>query len=525
MSFWIPIVLLSPLIAGLLALALPNKFALRPAVGLVGSLALLIGAIGLFAETADGSIAVYHFGAWPPPFAISYAADTLSALMVLVSAIVSLGTAIFAFSDADKGASSRGYHGFVHIMVFGVCAAFLTADLFHLFVAFEVLLIASFALVVLDGKRDQYEGGFKYVALNLFASLMFLSGIGLLYGMLGSLNMADLAQLAAASDEPAKLSLAGALLCAAFSIKAGLFPLYFWLPASYHVPSSTVSAIFAGLLTKVGVYALFRVIPLIFAADWSYFQAWLLPVANFTMVLGVFGAVTQKNLRRLLSFHIISQIGYIILGLALFTPLALAGAVLYLIHNIIVKTNLFFIAGYIESLRGTGNLKYLGGLYKERPGLALLFLLSALSLGGLPPLSGFWAKYMIVRACLEAGAPISAAVALFTGFFTLFCMMKVWTEIFWKNPPESAPASTAAAAAAAGTEATGTEHVATPVVPVMPVMPKGRVFAAVFTIVVFNLIALGIGFFPEPLIALAEQAAGQLIDPSDYIRQVLGTMP
>jgi len=318
--------------------------------------------------------------------------------------------------------------------------------------------------------------------------------------MLGSLNLADLAQLAAASDEPMKLSIAGALLCAAFSIKAGLFPLYFWLPASYHVPSSTVSAIFAGLLTKVGVYALFRVIPLVFAADWSYFQAWLLPIANFTMVLGVFGAVTQKNLRRLLSFHIISQIGYIILGLALFTPLALAGAVLYLIHNIIVKTNLFFIAGYIESLRGTGNLKYLGGLYKERPGLALLFLLSALSLGGLPPLSGFWAKYMVVRAALEAGAPISAGFALFTGFFTLFCMMKVWTEVFWKNPPEEAPTTNTA-------------------------LPKGRVFAAVFTIVAFNLIALAIGLYPEPLIAFAEQAANQLIDPSEYIRQVLAETP
>ena len=174
--------------------------------------------------------------------------------------------------------------------------------------------------------------------------------------MLGSLNMADLAQLAAASGDPGRLSPAAVLLCAAFSIKAGLFPLYFWLPASYHVPSATVSAIFAGLLTKVGVYALFRVIPLIFAADWSYFQAWLLPIANCTMVLGVFGAVTQKNLRRLLSFHIISQIGYIILGLALFTPLALAGAVVYLIHNILVKTNLSYIAGYIERLRGTGNL-------------------------------------------------------------------------------------------------------------------------------------------------------------------------
>lgn len=509
MSPWIPIVLFTPLVTGLLALTLPARGQIRGWVGLGGSVVLLLAAIGLFRETVDGSIAHYHFGDWSPPFAISYAADTFSALMVLISAVVAVGTATFAFVDDDGKSSQRGYHGFVHIMTFGVCAAFLTADLFHLFVAFEILLIASFALVVLKGGRAQYEGGLKYVALNLFASLMFLSGVGLLYGMLGSLNLADLAQLAAASEEPAKLSLAGALLCAAFSMKAGLFPLYFWLPSSYHVPSSTVSAIFAGLLTKVGVYALFRVIPLIFAADWSYFQAWLLPIANFTMVLGVFGAVTQKNFRRLLSFHIISQIGYIILGLALFTPLAIAGAVLYLIHNILIKTNLFYIAGYIERLRGTGNLKYLGGLYKERPFLAILFLLSALSLGGLPPLSGFWAKYMVVRAAFEAGAPVSASIALFTGFFTLFCMMKVWTEVFWKNPPEADEAG----------DASHTHH------PVPAPLAGPRVFAALLTIVAFNLLALWIGLYPEPMISLAEQAAGQLIDPSDYIQQVLGNLP
>jgi len=508
MSHWIPWVLFTPLATGLLALMLPARWGLRPAAGLIGSLVFLVAAIGLLAGTADGTILHYHFGDWPPPFAITYAADILSALMICVSAVVAVGTAVFALADVDGRASRNGYHGFVHIMLFGVCAAFLTADLFHLFVAFEVLLIASFALVVLGGDRPQFEGGLKYVALNLLASLLFLSGVGLLYGMLGSLNLADLAQLAAAHDNPAELSLAGALLCAAFSIKAGLFPLYFWLPASYHVPGAAVSAIFAGLLTKVGVYALFRVIPLVFAADWSYFQAWLLPVANFTMVLGVFGAVTQKNLRRLLSFHIISQIGYIILGLALFTPLALAGAVVYLIHNILVKTNLFYIAGYIERLKGTGNLKNLGGLYKERPGLALLFLLSALSLGGLPPLSGFWAKYMVVRAALEAGAPVSAFFALFTGFFTLFCMMKVWTEVFWKKPPD-------AAAEPAHSDASPTGFA----------LPRGATVAAIITIAAFNAIALAIGLFPEPLIQVAERSAAQLIDPSDYIRQVLGSLP
>jgi multicomponent Na+:H+ antiporter subunit D len=506
MSHWIPFVLFTPLATGLLALVLPDRGRLRAYTGLAGALVYLFASIGLLAACADGTILYYHFGDWPPPFAITYAADMLAGLMVCVSAFVNLGTALFVFSEADQQSSGKGYHGFVHIMVFGVTAAFLTADIFHLFVAFEVLLICSFALVVLGGKRPQFEGGLKYVALNLFASLLFLSGVGLLYGMLGSLNLADLAQLAASHDQPEQIAMAGALLCAAFSIKAGLFPLYFWLPSSYHVPSPAVSAIFAGLLTKVGVYALFRVIPLVFAADWSYFQTWLLPIANGTMVLGVFGAVTQKNLRRLLSFHIISQIGYIILGLALFTPLALAGAVIYLLHNILVKTNLFYIAGWIERLRGTGNLKYLGGLYKERPGLALLFLLSALSLGGLPPLSGFWAKYMVVRAALEADAYFSAFFALFTGFFTLFCMMKVWTEVFWKKPPDSTASK---------------EDDAT----TLPAVPRGAAFAAILTILLFNGLALAIGLFPEPFVQFAELAAAQLIDPSDYINQILGKLP
>ena len=509
MSHWIPLVLVAPLITGILALILPDRGRLRPTVGLLGSLVLLGASIGLVGAVADGTVLYYHFGDWPPPFAISYAADGLAALMILVSALVSLGTAVFAFADIDRASSKAGYHGFVHIMVFGVCAAFLTADIFHLFVAFEILLIASFALAVIGNQERQFEGGLKYVAINLFASLLFLSGVGILYGMLGTLNMADLAVLAAAHEDPAKLTLAGVLLCAAFSIKAGLFPLYFWLPASYHVPASAVSAIFAGLLTKVGVYALFRVIPLVFSADWAYFQAWLLPVANFTMVLGVFGAVVQKDLRRLLSFHIISQIGYIILGLALFTPLALAGAVLYLIHNIIVKTNLFYIAGFIQRLKGTGNLKYLGGLYKERPFLAILFLLSALSLGGLPPLSGFWAKYMVVRAALEADAPFSAAVALFTGLFTLFCMMKVWAEVFWKKPPEAESGSHAA------------DKDSSPVA----ALPVGSHWAMLLTIIGFNLAALAVGLYPEPLIEFAYMAAEQLIEPAAYIEQVLGKLP
>jgi multicomponent Na+:H+ antiporter subunit D len=284
----------------------------------------------------------------------------------------------------------------------------------------------------------------------------------------------------------------------AFGIKAAVFPLFFWLPAAYHTPPAAVSAIFAGMLTKVGVYALIRVFTLLFVQDVDYTHLIILVIAAFTMTSGVLGAASQFEFRRILSFHIISQIGYMIMGLALFSPLALAGAVFYIMHHIIVKANLFLISGAVNRLQGSYQLKQLGGLYSSRLGLAVLFLIPALSLAGIPPLSGFWAKLTIIQAGVEQNQFVIVAIALGVGMLTLYSMIKIWNEVFWKTKPDQV------------TEA------------VISTSSRWNWFFYISPIVVLAVFTLVIGFVAEPFFQLAQQTATQLLDPTQYIQTVLG---
>ena len=385
------------------------------------------------------------------------------------------------------------------LLLAGVGGAFATADLFNLYVWFEVMLMSSFVLMALGGERGQMEGAIKYVALNLLSSAIFLSALGLLYALAGTLNMADLAQKFSTTAQPLGLVTTLAILfLIAFGIKAAVFPLFFWLPASYHTPPVAVSALFAGLLTKVGVYALIRVFTLIFLQDTGYTHNLILVVAGLTMVSGVLGAVAQNEFRRVLSFHIISQIGYMIMGLALFTPYALAGSVFYIAHHIIVKTNLFLVSGVVERLGGTPELKKLGGLYQTQPILALLFLIPAMSLAGLPPLSGFFAKLSLVRAGLDTGQYLVVGIALAVGLMTLFSMLKLWNEAFWKPAREPA---------------TGKPT------------PGMNLREWLFPIAFLASITVVIGLAAGPLFRFSLQTGEQLMNPSIYIQAVMGDGP
>ena len=315
--------ILTPLVTAVLCLFSLRSLTLQRFFGVAGMVVLLGVALRLMAEVGDGTIEVVRFGNWPAPFGIVLVADLLAGIMVLVSAIIGLAVAIYSIADVDARRVRFGYYAFLHFMMFGVCGAFLTGDIFNLFVWFEVMLISSFVLMSLGGEKPQMEGAVKYVTLNLISSSFFLAACGILYGQTGTLNMADLA-LTAREMRPELLTMTAMLFLVAFGLKAAIFPLFFWLPASYHTPPVAVSAIFAGLLTKVGVYALVRVFTLIFTEDVLFTHGLLLVLAGFTMVTGVLGAMVQFDFRRLLSFHIISQIGYMVLGLALFTPLAIA---------------------------------------------------------------------------------------------------------------------------------------------------------------------------------------------------------
>ncbi|MGM0766826.1 MAG: Na+/H+ antiporter subunit D [Pseudomonadota bacterium] len=492
--------ILIPLTAGALSLAFWRSIRMQRALAVVATGLLLAAGIWLMHSTIGQGFLVVEMGSWPAPFSIVLVSDVLGAIMILLTGIIGLAIAIYSLASTPRGHEKFGYYPLMHLLLAGVAGAFLTGDIFNLFVWFEVMLLASFALLTLGGERAQMEGAIKYVTLNLFSSAIFLSAVGLLYGMVGTLNMADIAQKVNSVDDPGMVTVVSLLFMVSFGIKAAAFPLFFWLPASYHTPQVAVSALFAGLLTKVGVYALYRVFTLIFTQDVAYTHTILLWAAAFTMLTGVLGAAAQFEFRRILSFHIVSQIGYMLLGLALFTPLALIGGVFYIMHHIIVKTNLFLVSGITYRLLGSYELKNLGGVYRQRPYLALLFLIPALSLAGIPPLSGFFAKFIVVRASLEASEYVISAIALLVGLLTLYSMIKIWAEVFWKPLPDH------------GTDTS---------------RPNGQVkgqhnWAYYVPVVGLAACTLVIGLYGQPIYVLAETAADQLMNPQLYIEAVLG---
>jgi len=498
MSLLIVLPVLIPLATGAITLVAWRSYRAQRVIPVAGGVGLLAAGIALLFAVMREGILVLQLGGWPAPFGISFVADLFSALMVAVTGVIGLAAAVYSLVAIDETRERFGYHPLLHVLLAAVCGAFLTGDIFNLYVWFEVMLMASFVLLALGGDRPQIEGAIKYVTLNLVASAFFLAAVGILYGEAGSLNMADLALKLENGAEPGVTTLVAMLFLVAFGIKSGVFPLFFWLPASYHTPPIVVSALFAGLLTKVGVYALIRVFTLLFVHDVAYTHTIILVIAGLTMVTGVLGAVAQNDFRRILSFHIVSQIGYMVMGLGLFTRLALAGSVFYIVHHIIVKTNLFLVSGVVDRMRGTLHLPVLGGLYESRPLLAGLFLVPALSLAGLPPFSGFFAKLALIHAGFEAEQYLIVGVALAVGLLTLISMMKIWIEAFWKPRPDDGQG--------------GDTHPPREGLMIGPI-------AALASITV--LIGLGAG----PLFELSLRAADQLLDRPAYIRAVLGAAP
>ncbi len=493
--------ILIPFLTAILLLFVWKRPSIQRVLNVIGATVLLGSGISLLTGIWTTGIQATQIGDWPSPFGITLAADLFSAIMVLMAGLVGFSVAIYSLGATDSQRESFGYYPLLHLLLMGVNGSFLTGDIFNLYVWFEVMLISSFVLLELGGEKAQIEGAVKYVALNLVSSALFLTAVGILYGALGTLNMADLARRIQALDSPGFMTTVAILFFLAFGIKAAVFPLYFWLPASYHTCPLPVSAIFAGLLTKVGVYALIRVFTLVFVHDPMITHKLILATAALTMLSGVLGAVAQNEFRRILSFHIISQIGYMIMGLGLYTALGLAGSIFYIVHHIIVKTNLFLISGCVHRIQGSYDLKKLGGLYRSKPWLGLLFLIPALSLAGLPPLSGFWGKLLLLQSGIDNQDYLVVAVALLVSLLTLYSMTKIWNEVFWKNRPpgedyKSSPADSAA--------------------------NRASWVALLLPVILLALLTLAIGLGAESLSSLASSAAEQLMDPTEYIHRVLG---
>ncbi len=499
---------LIPLFAGALCLLVWGRARAQAAIAVLATLGMLAASLALLARADAGNIDVIHFGAWNAPVGISFVADRLGALMTTLAAVTGLAAAVFSIGTLDEPRARGGHYPLLLTLVGAVAGAFLTGDLFNLYVWFELLLLSSFVLLTLGGERPQLEGAIKYVTLNLVGSVLFLASIGLIYGAAGTLNMADLAQRLG-DLEPAFATAVCAPLLVAFGIKAAVFPVFFWLPASYHTPPPVVSALFAGLLTKVGVYSIIRACLLFAGHEVELLARAVIWIAGLTMLSGVLGAVAQSDMRRILSFHIVSQIGYMLMGLGIamivvatgdappeIAALALAGAVFYVFHHIIVKTNLFLLSGAVIRLRGHSRLDDLSGLLSTHPALAGLFLFSALSLAGIPILSGFWTKVALVKGGLIAGQWPIVAVSLVVSLLTLFSMMKIWTNAFWGPAPEDneRPAD------------------------------EPRLGLAVYAPILF-LAAISLFFALGGPVAyrFAERTAVQLLEPADYARAVLTT--
>ena len=462
---------------------------------IVGSFLLLFATIFVFYVTYHQEMLVLQVGGYRAPFGVSFVVDLLGALMLLLTGITSICVSMYSFSDITHKMQRSGFYLAYWVLLMGICGAFSTGDLFNLYVWFEIILIASFILLVLDNKKAQIDGTMKYVSVNLVATMLMLMAIAMLYGITGTLNLADMAQRIHAHSSSGILVAVVLLLTLAFSIKAALFPLFFWLPASYHTANVATAAICAGMLTKVGVYALIRLMTLILPGN-HYILTFLLVSSALTMLTGVLGAASQFQFRRLLSFHIVSQIGYMIMGLAVYTPLAIAGSIYFMMHNVIVKTNLFLISGVCTRTGRANDIRRLGGLYLKFPILSFLFFVSAFSMAGIPPLSGFWGKMILLQSTLETSHYIVASVSIIVGFFTLYSMVKIWNQVFWKAEPVAEEAR----------------------------LSLGRRQALFWyaPIIVLVIISLSMGFFPGPYFTLASRISTQLLNPEIYISAVMG---
>ncbi len=493
--------ILAHMITAVLLLFFWQRVQAQKIISIIGNSIAFILCVRLFFATREHGFLVLQAGNWQAPFGITFVSDTFSSIMVLLTAIVSLTVGIYSTSALNISRIKYGYFFLFHFLIMGLLGTFLTGDIFNLYVWFEVVIISSFVLLTLGGKKMQMEGAIKYVTMNMLASTIFLTAIGILYGITGTLNMAELSLRIAEVENKGLVSVTALLFFAGFGIKSAVFPLYFWLPSSYHTPPSAIAAIFGGLLTKMGIYAMIRVFTLIFKPDDFTLNVFIF-IAIMTMITGALGTINKKSIRRLISYLIVCHIGYLIAGIGLYTELAFAGVIFYLIHDVIVKSNLLMIMGVIHKIRETTDMRRLGGLYKDYPKLSFLIAIAMFSLVGIPPLSGFWPKIQFFGESLKAGEYLLLASIIIASFVTLFVIARMWAEVFWKESPKPLTEEI--------------DHFAN--------LSLSRKFALVGPITILSFVSLYIGFNAENVYEIAQKTAYELMHPSLYIDAVLNNI-
>jgi multicomponent Na+:H+ antiporter subunit D len=503
-----PLPVLLPLLGAGLTLVLTSRSNGQRAVSIT-MLTLVLGvSVTLLVVADESGTQAVQVGGWAAPLGITLVVDRVAALMLVVSSTVTLGVLVYSagqgHQDGDAETPVSIYHPTYLILTAGVSNAFLSGDLFNLYVGFEILLVASYVLLTLGGTESRVRAGVTYVVVSLVSSVLFLSAIALVYAATGTVNLAQLSSRIAELPESTQ-TLLHLVLLVAFGIKAAVFPLSFWLPDSYPTAPAPVTAVFAGLLTKVGVYAIIRTETLLFPDN--DMSTLLMVVAGLTLVVGILGAVAQSGIKRLLSFTLVSHIGYMVFGIGLGTVAGLAGAVFYVVHHITIQTALFLVCGLIERRGGTTSMRRLGGLATISPVLGVLFFVPAMNLAGIPPFSGFIGKLGLFSAGVDQGgwlAYVLVALGTVTSLLTLYVMARVWNLVFWRSPEEAQEPEPAL---------TSDESV--------PLLPRTMVGATAATAAV----GVALAFVAGPLWAVTTRAAEELVDPTGYVVAVFPTGP
>ena len=432
-------------------------------------------------------------GNWAAPFGIVLVADMLSSLMIILSSFVGVICLFFAFKTIHIDREKYYFYSFFFFLLTGINGAFLTGDLFNLFVFFEVTLISSYVLISHGGTKFQLRESFKYVVMNMVASAFFLVALAYLYAVTGTLNMADIASRIATMEQQGIINVIAIIFLFVFGAKGALFPLYFWLPRSYYGPPAVVTAIFGGLLTKLGIYSIIRSFTLIFNHNIDFtHNTIILILAGATMIFGVLGAISKFDIKQIIIYQIISQVGFMVMGLGIFTPLALAGSIYYIMHDIIIKVALFFTVGVTKKVTGTTDIRKMGGLLRTHPMLGWIFFIASMSLVGIPPLSGFFGKLTLVLSGIAAEHYILIAVALIVSLLNLFSMFRIFMNVFWG-------------------EKSTTE----------PLITNKESFKFLRPIIPLIVLTILLGLGAEPAFQYVIDTANQLLDPNHYIDVVL----
>lgn len=459
-----------------------------------GSLQLAVS-LWLAAKTANGELLILPAGNWGAPFGIMLTVDLLGAIMLCLGSFTALCAMIYGFAENPVKIAHPLKLPLIQFLVTGMNLTFCTGDLFNLFVGFEITLISSYALLTLEADDWDIKHAFPYLIINILGSGFFLAAVGLCYGLTGTLNFADINRTLMEMGPDPRVDIAVCILIFVFAVKAGIFPLYFWLPHSYPTLPIAVAALYGGMLTKVGVYVLIRALGTVLPHTMHMVYETLLWLSVITMITGGLGALSRGFIRGILSYHIISQIGFIVLAIGLFTPFSIAAAIIYTAHNIIVKSALFLVGGTAAIVNKTDDIDKMGNLWKATPVLGICFLILALSLAGLPPMSGFWGKYMIVVAGLDQGRWVAIIAVGLGSLLTLLSMLKIWNATFWRESP-------------------------TAIVDLQD--PRRRPMTMV--IVVMTIVTLIIGLGAEAFIRLAETAAYTATNQAQYVERVLSTV-